>query len=385
MEPAMPRHPFITTLLLALTLSACASMPSAPGVQQSLRAHTECPAARYDSAVWTPDGQSILYDIRIGVTVDIRQMDANGSNDRMLIPHAEHPQISPGPGGAGDSSLLLYEPPTTTPGEPHSYFLFDMKTGRLREAIKLAYGALWAADGRQVVYISAGRVVKANVLTGQTVPITHTAGGGAPGSGMATFDDSPMGSPDGSRIAFWSNAPDVSGSLSAPHIAIVGVDGGAITALPVSPDPSPMCRAPGSGVFLAGWRPDSKALTLYQTCAGSQWLRVITLDGREVSNWAAVDDQTVDAQWSPDGSRLALTTGNATGGARSSVLARADGSGVTFLPSSSTSPRWSPDSRRIVFEGEDSLGLSEIFTANADGSHVEQLTQNPGASGVCLH
>jgi TolB protein len=101
--------------------------------------------------------------------------------------------------------------------------------------------------------------------------------------------------------------------------------------------------------------------------------------------------QEYGAVWSPEGTKLAFT-----GPDNTIYTIRPDGTDVTRVsfPSStdpylSTNPSWSPDSRKIAFEasppsinqcssGGSSGGSGrDIYVANADGSGLVDLTNNP--------
>ena len=89
--------------------------------------------------------------------------------------------------------------------------------------------------------------------------------------------------------------------------------------------------------------------------------------------------------WSPDGLRLAWTTGATTAGEDNWEIfaANANGSGpgnLTNHPADDMFPRWSPDGSRIVFESDRS-GNDEIWLMNADGSNLKKLTNHPGHDG----
>jgi uncharacterized repeat protein (TIGR01451 family) len=88
--------------------------------------------------------------------------------------------------------------------------------------------------------------------------------------------------------------------------------------------------------------------------------------------------------WSPDGSRIAFSTGDAFHGDTHEIyVMNADGSGQTNLtrsPGSDSAPTWSPDGSKIAFASNRDYATlrSEIYVMNADGSGQTNLTR--GAS-----
>ena len=85
--------------------------------------------------------------------------------------------------------------------------------------------------------------------------------------------------------------------------------------------------------------------------------------------------------WSPDGRRIAFEGGQ--GDDRDIYVVNGDGTGRTELTFSSTfdgDPAWSPDAQTIAFESTRN-GNSEVFTIDADGTRETQLTTSPGFDG----
>jgi Tol biopolymer transport system component len=170
---------------------------------------------------------------------------------------------------------------------------------------------------------------------------------------------------DGSRIAFVRCT-----SLSPRTCSLwtIGVDGsGARRRI-----------AEGPVLPLVGWSPNGLQIAFRQcTSDGTDCeLRVVNADGS--GNRALAKSVPQGASWSPDGKRLAVSTGGGIS------LVKADGSGTTGLVDTGSEPAWSPDGSRIVYQVGTSRGdgcaasannqNSELWVMNADGSGKRQLT-----------
>jgi Tol biopolymer transport system component/DNA-binding winged helix-turn-helix (wHTH) protein len=89
-------------------------------------------------------------------------------------------------------------------------------------------------------------------------------------------------------------------------------------------------------------------------------------------------------QYSPDGTRIAFCSDQS--GSQEIWVARSDGSRqeklTSFGSGRSCTPRWSPDSRQLVFDSNAEAAQFEIYTINADGGQPRRLTQNPGSDAI---
>ena len=93
-----------------------------------------------------------------------------------------------------------------------------------------------------------------------------------------------------------------------------------------------------------------------------------------------------DCDWSPDGTKIATTyypdrhPGDPPNYGDVSVL-NADGSGKINLTKSpevnESYPSWSPDGTKITFSSDRRGGDTEIYTMDADGTEVAQVTNSP--------
>ena len=107
-------------------------------------------------------------------------------------------------------------------------------------------------------------------------------------------------------------------------------------------------------------------LRLYMFTAGDRAQTPMSSSGQE--------SQPV---WSPDGSRIAFTSG--VDGNNEIYVMNADGSNLVNLtqaPSNESYPEWSPNGSQIAFTS-DRDGNNEIYVMNADGSDPQNLTQSP--------
>ena len=98
-------------------------------------------------------------------------------------------------------------------------------------------------------------------------------------------------------------------------------------------------------------------------------------------NFGAKDDRVdSDPAWSPDSKTLAVFS---TAGEKDQAqlwTVNADGSGLTQLTfdsgkSRSRNPSYSPDGTKIIFVHLPSTGGRDLFTMNPDGSGVTQVTR----------
>ena len=167
----------------------------------------------------------------------------------------------------------------------------------------------------------------------------------------------------GTLILFWSNSP-------VPSVWSVRPDGSHLRRISRTRQ---NCKRPSLSpdrkwVVFDGTPPGKPPLTDFD-------VQVMRPDGTGRRTLTKSDDREIDAQWSPDGTRISFQRWRWAEGEdwRDSWIwtMRPDGSDPRPL-AQGTSARWSPDGRRLVFNRATQEG-SGLYVIDADGTNVRRL------------
>jgi Tol biopolymer transport system component len=175
----------------------------------------------------------------------------------------------------------------------------------------------------------------------------------------------PSWAPDGKRLAYVGDDDEVHVADADGSDDVRLTDLGSTSGVDWSPDGSMLAFAgPGPENHRQGWD-----------------IYVINADGTGLTNLTNHPAVDLDPAWSPDGSTILFRSRRAMPlhgvpedeyNERLYTI-RPDGSDLTELTTETTltqSPTWSPDGQRIAFDDG-----GAVFTANADGSHIREVTR----------
>jgi hypothetical protein len=200
----------------------------------------------------------------------------------------------------------------------------------------------------------------------------------------ADWEGGPVWSRDGSRIAFHTDR-DAAEAEPREDYNIYVMDADGTNLVQITDDPA--------GEFFPDWSPDGTRLVFARQSENSETRHLVIVDlatGAE----RELTDPTSDADfpaWSPDGTKVAfssMTSGDCswegTDCNTSIFTINADGSGLTQLtdvPGIDSFPDWSPDGREIAFHttrADPTSGRWDIYVMSFDGMEVFPLTNDPG-------
>ncbi len=217
---------------------------------------------------------------------------------------------------------------------------------RLTNNAAADFDPAWSPDGSKIAFRSA-RDGNYEIYT-----MNGDGSGVARLTNDAAEDEYPAWSPDGSRIAFSSKR---AGNY---EIYLMNTDGSGLTRLTNDSD---WDNQPA-------WSPDGSKIAFSSFRDGNGEIYVMNADGSAVTRLTNSSSHDHSPAWSADGSIIAFTSNG------SIFVMKADGSGaMRVIEAAANNLAWSPDGSRIAFD-EIRGGNSHIYSMNADGSSVTELT-----------
>ena len=146
-------------------------------------------------------------------------------------------------------------------------------------------------------------------------------------------------------------------------VYVMRADGSRQTRVIVGPE--------GESAHAAVWSPDGRRITFAQGADGQVY--TANADGSTPQRLGALTD-AFPGGWSADGTRLVYSAGRS--GSFAVYTVAADGSGPKRLASGARAV-WSPDGKRIAFNGLGDGAQADVFVIDADGTNQRRLTDSP--------
>jgi TolB protein len=246
-------------------------------------------------------------------------------------------------------------------GNPEIYSVHDDGTGvsRLTHSAQKDDEPAWSPDGRRIAFISArsgSDEIYVMNADGSNV-VRRTFSGGSQG---------PSWSPDGTKIAYSTV------SNGSANLWVVSPDAGG---------PTLLFESPGLD-YQPAWSPDGARLALVSDWYAYDFVYDIFLVNADGSGFMSLTGPDLDQidyfspSWSPTGAQLAVAITEDDYIARLGVMS-SDGSGLTPLISAVpwTTSSWSPDGQRIAFTSG-SPGARDISWVASDGSASGLIVSN---------
>jgi Tol biopolymer transport system component len=330
-------------------------------------------------AEFSPDGKRLAFrSERDGGGIYI--MDANGGSVQRLTTGGFNPTWSPDGTEIAYSTAQIVADPSSRPvtGTLSAVNVVTLQRRSLY-ALGDAVQPRWSPNGQRIAFWAFAKQGGQRDLWTISLPYSH-AGVVIQAQPIAVTDDpatdwNPVWSPDGSYLYF---ASDRSGSMEIWRVAIdeeTGITRGSAEQLTTG------------GIGFRGHiaLADKGTSLLYVDRMSRQTVEKIGFDaaaGKTTGQLMPVLDATIaptNVDVSPDGQSLVFYS---AGRQEDLFVSRNDGTNrrrLTNDPARDRGPSWSPSGRKIAFFS-DRNGSYEIWTINADGTGLTQVTNSPGAN-----
>jgi Tol biopolymer transport system component/DNA-binding winged helix-turn-helix (wHTH) protein len=309
---------------------------------------------------WSPDGKKVVF-VKEGDNKTFYLADSNGANEIVLPFSGGNMDWSP------DGSQFVYQSAKNALGN-HEVFLYTLATG---ENVRLTDGNFGSADpsfsddGKQIAFTSFrddnAEIYVMNADGSNVRRITN----------HPAFDNYPVFSPDGTQIAFQSNREN-----ERSEIYLQDLEGD-------SPPVKIASHYGETGIHPKCWSADGTQILFWNNQNGKTQIMLSNVEPYPAR--LVLSDEKADLNFprlAPDGKRI-LYEARLSDRSLELRLTELETKKTTtvyktapdYPPNYLLAPAWSPDGQKIAF-ADKSSGNSEVFLMNADGSGLQNLTND---------
>ena len=325
---------------------------------------------------WSPDGRSIAFVRERGDKDEVLLIPAIGGPERRLAQTAYDlpwgPSLNPPCLSWSPDSKYLMTVDRASAGEPPGLFVLSIATGEKRRLTTPPAPALAdtnpavSPDGRALAFV---RVISTSNPQLFVLPLSqdYRATGAARRLDVPQpWVVNPAWTADGQEIVCSAGPPWIGGMLW--RVSVSDSEKPMLLASLGTTSSQPTVSRLGNRLVYQVWTWNSHAWRA-EVSGGTKPLAAVKL--------IASTRQEYNAQYSPDGSRVAFSSDRS--GNSEIWVCNGDGSNpvqLTSLESSSGTPRWFPDGRRIVFDSQKE-GQEEIYVIDTETRVPRRLTSDP--------
>jgi Tol biopolymer transport system component len=304
---------------------------------------------------WAPDGSTLAYFAAQQDGFWLTVASAAGGALRQLTAVESSTRVAWSP----DSTQIAFAGGTYAHPEVDAIRVADGGVRAIAPTVFFATALAWSPDGARLAY------------TVNSLWVVNADGTGATQL-TQSYDDTPVFSPDGRRIAY-SSATSRSWELFT-----IGVDGSSPVQLTANDDydQAPAWSPDGLQIAVARMDSNDQKGEIVSVAANGSGERVVL---REPEH-ATIDD---GPWWTPDGTRL-LVADHLVSNDRDLYATVGNGGHVTQLTNNSVDdadPAVSPDGRLLAFDRGDP-GNQELYVMRIGGGGLRRLTTNRFVSDV---
>jgi Tol biopolymer transport system component len=326
-------------------------------------------------ANWSPDGSRLLFvSANRLYTVDPASPSSasplTGSAENMIAQSWRDPAVPLPQPQSGLIALLSTR--DSRPGAPTNHVFIMNPDGSNMRGLGFQMDV---QDEYPDLLPDRSAVVFGSTRTGSFQVFKVPTAGGTPAqlTNLGFYTRAPAVSPDGQRVAFYS---DAEGRFNLYAVGINATRAGLADVQKLTSDPD--------DEILPTWGPDNQRIAFSSNRTGVYQLYVkdLTTSAERQITFDAGDK--IWARWAPTGSRVAFINAASNTIWVIDVDAGTPANQITPPPGSDGAMAWSPDGRKLLFgTARAGLSYSQMFIVNDDGSNLRRFsftTEDLGAA-----